>query len=175
MSQTNTGAAATGAAASTTAAAAQPVAASIDELSAAFPDEKAFAFECLSGKKTLTESHAAYSKLMKTRLDEANTKLAAKPAETQEATETNVRKPGVKPVQNATGTTTTVTHDGGDAIEAFGTAVEEQMAKPGNMSRKRAILAVAHKDPELHRSYLEATNSDPDSRAMIAKRFRQAS
>ncbi len=59
----------------------------------------------------------------------------------------------------------------GDAISEMDAAVRERRASHPNEPRRKAVLAVARDNPQLHRAYIEATNPGRRAQALIADRF----
>jgi ClpP class serine protease len=106
--------------------------------------------------------------------DEDAAKLK-KEQEEQAKQTTTQKRPGVAALESAGGKGGAAAGGGapsGDAVADFNAAVTEQMSKPGYESnRKKAVLAVAKRDPAMHRQFLEATNPKRVQRDMLADKY----
>jgi signal peptide peptidase SppA len=153
----------------------EPKAATMAEFKAACPGASSdFLVECSEKGMTVPQAKDAFigwqAAQIRTR-DEELTKAKQSTTAAPAAGATQPKKPGVPALASEAAERSTAGAAGGDAIAAFGSAVEEQMKKPGFDDRKKAIAAVCRSKPQLHQEYLEATNKGRKQRELIADRF----
>lgn len=150
----------------------EPRPASIKELRQQFVDDPSFALEAADNAWTMQEAKSHYCDRLQAKGREEK---AAQAAAAKEPTDEPSKAPkgggGVKAVESASKAKATGRVSDGDPVAEFGDAVTAQMAKPGFSDRKKATQAVMRRDPELHRAYLEATNSGRKAKALIADKF----
>lgn len=129
--------------------------ATLAELRAKYADDPAFALDAGEKALTMVEAEAAYAVVLRKQLQAAKTHTAFSPL-------------GGSVARKGVGAEPT-----GDPMSDYSAAVAEKM-KLG-MDRGAAIRAVNKSNPDLHRSYLEATNPGRKQRELIADRFAEYS
>lgn len=156
----------------------QPKAATIQELKAEFPTaSNDFIVAQASVGATLAHASKAFIAEQAKQIEAAHKAAADAKAKAEadakaladakaEADAKN-KKPGNKPA--AEGGKHVASEEGGDAVAEFGAAVQERM-KSG-MGRSAAIRAVAQAQPELHQSYLLATNPSGKANRQLTEKF----
>jgi hypothetical protein len=156
----------------------QPVAATHREIKAACPGATSdFILAQLDQQATLAEAQGAW-------MSEQQKQLAAKEQELAEARkkkEPAPKRPGVAALGTGKAGKPKKKNEEcddeeddadagyeGDPVADYSAAVAKRMT--GGMSRAKAAIAVARANPELHRAFLDATNS-PQVSGLIAARF----
>jgi signal peptide peptidase SppA len=141
--------------------------ATLAELKAGCPSAgNDFLISQLEANATLDQARSAWM----TQLVADKQKLAQEKAELEKAkptVATTVRKPGAPSVpaaEQSQGST-----DSGDAVERYQQLVAEKIK--GGMSHLDANCHVARANPELHRSWLLATNGSKKAQRMIAEKY----
>lgn len=151
---------------------AAPAAATYQQIVAACPkaDEK-FICSQLAAGATVDVARNAWTESLATRLEASEKALAEKSAAgaDTEPPAGGKTKPGVKALDSRPAAGNAAEVYSGDALADFNARVGEKMA--AGLPRRKAVLAVAKADPELHRAFLEETNPKRKQRALIADRF----
>jgi len=105
------------------------------------------------------------------RADAAREERAAAERRAVEAEQAKARTlPGTDPLLDG-GTRKSGSASYGDAVSEMDAAVRERRASHPSEPRRKAVLAVARENPQLHRAYIEATNPGRRAQALIADRF----
>lgn len=173
-------------------AAAQPLAdvspqfASLQELEAICGDSD-FVLEQMKSKATVAQATNAYAKRLKAENDqlrathEADLKrvaaeAAAEAQESAQAAADAAASPSPLPVDGDTSADMSSGDFVADPIATFTEKVEQAMEKqsakiPEDQKRMKAIRAVARQNPELHQSFLSATNSTAKKKRLLAEKY----
>lgn len=144
------------------------------DLEAACPGAPSdFILEQLRQGATPDQATRAFVQFQQTKISALNDDLAkAQQTQAQQSQAGPATgKTGVKPIGTAPAEQSAVIGAGGDAVEQFSAAVEEQMQKPGYSDRKKAIAQVCRTRPELHKAYLLASNPSSEHRQRINDKY----
>jgi signal peptide peptidase SppA len=142
-----------------------PQAASVQQLKAAFPKaDAAFLMGQLERSATMAQAQGAWTEHLQAQLDASQAELAKAKKSGAPVLTTGTRKTAASAATEAASTS----EFDGDAKAEMSRLVGERMRN--GMGRSEATRAVARANPELHRAYLEATNS-PKVHALIGERF----
>jgi hypothetical protein len=149
----------------------QSTAATIGELKAGCPGATPdFLMAQLEANATLAQAQTAWMREQQTRLQAAEQKLTetekTKPAAAAQA------KPGVDPVTSKGKPAADQTETSGDAVADFNAAVRAEMTR--GVERRQATLNVARRNPDLHQTFLLASNPGRKQQQLIGERFENA-
>jgi hypothetical protein len=122
------------------------VAASADELDAAFPDHPRFCMDQLKAGASLSKAQAAYNTVLSSELKEAKAALAKKSAGPKVPAVRPAGDTGDAPSSSPTGT----------KLAQFKGLIRDAVAK--GMTREAAARKVANENPDLHRQVLAEAN-----------------
>lgn len=155
-------------------------AASIAELKKAFPNDATFALDCAEKDLGLVEAKAAYADHLAARLQNRDEELAKAKKDLEAARgeggsgKSPAGKIGVRAAPDGAGATTASdtadeSEESGDAVADFNAAVEKGVGR--GLSRDKAVAHVAQSQPELHKRYLVATQTNPKSAKLVEEKF----